>query len=242
MKKSGILIFCALIFCVFQTIACSRDQSLPVWKQVNYENIIATSSKVRPNEVPVKRSKLTHAIEFLEPSEVRRTEINNVIIVLGNMPLDEFTPTIDLVYRVLKGVELAKTNPNSILIMTGGRTAGRVSEAEMMGVIAWSRGIEAKRILLEENSRTTAENAQFSADLLNKFSIDKTFVISKIEHLGWAVPYFKKFPIFKNIIPVDCGVTFEQIVQDMKIYLNAHDNQTVRQRLDNVKRDYKGVD
>ena len=96
--------------------------------------------------------------------------------------------------------------------------------------------------MLEENSRTTAENAQFSASLLKGFPINKTYIVSKIEHLEWAIPYFRKYGIFENIVSVDCGVTFEQIVSDMENYLKTHNNRTVKQRLDNVKRDYRGVD
>src|SRR4029078_4704373 len=116
------------------------------------------------------------------------------------------------------------------------------SEAEMMGIIAISRGIDPKQILLEENSKTTQENAQFSANLLKDFTINKTFIISKIEHLKWAIPYFKKYDIFKDITPVDCGVTFEQIISDMENYLKINNNKTVRERLENIKQDYRGVD
>lgn len=60
--------------------------------------------------------------------------------------------------------------------------------------------------------------------------------------MEWAVPYFNKYAILKNIKPVDCGVRFEQIILDMENYLKDHKNKTVQRRLENVKQDYRGVD
>src|SRR3989338_9724427 len=242
MKLINYSLIAVLLTCSFLITACARSEAPAPWEQQTYQNIIASSANIKNDQLPLSNTKLDHRLGFLTSADVHKYDIDNVIIILGNMPLDESTPTIDMTYRTLKGVELLKTNPNSLMIITGGKTAGRISEAEMMGLIAWSRGIDSKRILLEENSKTTAENAQFTAELLRKFFINKAYLVSKIEHLEWAVPYFKEYGIFKNIVPVDCGVSFEQIVLDMENYLKIHDNDVVRQRLENVKRDYKGVD
>src|SRR5262245_35416395 len=135
-----------------QVIACTQSAALPPWKQDAFKNIIAVSSPVRA-DLPVKVENIAKTIDFLDAREVGTAKIENVIVVLGNMPLDESTPTIDLIYRAVKGAEIAQGSPNALIIMTGGKTAGRISEAEMMGVIAISRGISPRQILLEESSR-----------------------------------------------------------------------------------------
>lgn len=168
--------------------------------------------------------------------------VQTVIIILGNRPLDETTPAVDTIYRVIKGVELFKENPNAVMIMTGGKTAGRISEAEMMGLIAWSRGVPAQAILLEDQAKTTQENALFSARLLKGTHIKKSYLVSKEEHLSWAMPFFHKFDLFRNMEPVDGGIRTEEIINQMENYLNIKNNPDVEQRLKNLKLGIRGVD
>jgi hypothetical protein len=104
-----------------------------------YTKIISNSSSIQNEKYPLRHSPsddLRGEVKFLEPQELKDIT-ERAIIVLGDRPLDDTTPTVDMVYRVLKGVELAKKYPKAILIMSGGATKGPTPEAKMMGLIAW---------------------------------------------------------------------------------------------------------
>ena len=68
-------------------------------------------------------------------------EIENILVVLGNEPLDDATPTIDTMTRVRKAVKFFSVHPSSILIFTGGPTANKVTEAQVMANYAMSLGV-----------------------------------------------------------------------------------------------------
>jgi hypothetical protein len=72
-------------------------------------------------------------------SNVAEAPLNPVVlIVLGNEPLDDVTPTVDTVSRVRKAVEVHKEHPGSIIILSGGPTAGKTTEARYEDGIAVS--------------------------------------------------------------------------------------------------------
>ena len=85
---------------------------------------------------------VAHTVSAQPPSPVYTyPEVENILVVLGNEPLDDATPTIDTMTRVRKAVEYFSMHPSSILIFTGGPTAGKVTEAQVMANYAMSLGV-----------------------------------------------------------------------------------------------------
>jgi len=237
------IIFSTLLLFCLPLVACSKNVKSNSNQFNSYENVLNVSSEFELNKIPIIKNLKTYDRSlFLNDHDLRAFSFENIIVVLGNMPLDEATPTIDTVYRVFKAIEVYNDHPNSLIIMTGGRTVGPISEAEMMGLIAWSRGVDSKKIYLEEEARTTQENAKFTAKKVGETSIDNIFIVSKKDHLPWALPYFKEFPVFKNVRGIDCGITTELIINHMEKYLELNDNVMVKKRLLNLKNGIKGID
>lgn len=56
-----------------------------------------------------------------------RRPVQSLLIVLGNEPLDDKTPTLDTMTRVKTAVSYFQEHPSSILIFTGGPTAGKTT-------------------------------------------------------------------------------------------------------------------
>jgi len=206
--------------------------------------IISNSSGIQNNKYPLRlplSDGLIGKVKFLNPQDLK-DNIQTAIIVLGDRPLDDTTPTVDMVYRVLKGVELAKNFPNAIMIMSGGATKGPTPEAKMMGLIAWSRGIDPLRIILEDRSQTTDENAQNTANIVGTKNIRQVFIITEQSRLKEAVANFQKYgKKFNNIQGVESDVTRSLIIGQMEQFLMTHDDRIVRGRLSYVKinREYK---
>ena len=164
-----------------------------------------------------------------------------VLVVLGNEPLDESTPTVDMIARVKRAMEFQKGHPGSLLVLTGGKTAGQVSEARMMANIALGFGAPVDSVQLEENARTTDENAKFSADIVKRAQPKQVFIVSKSDHLAWALPIFQKLEVFKTAKPLSCEVPRAESIAQMREYLAHHDNARVRQRLHRLTDQQEGT-
>ena len=77
--------------------------------------------------------------------------------VYGDQPSDALRARIDLAWDYLS------RNPDTVAILSGGQGSGEnISEAECMRRTLASYGLTEDRMLLEEQSTTTAENMQFS--------------------------------------------------------------------------------
>mgnify|MGYP001569925851 CR=1 FL=1 len=166
-----------------------------------------------------------------------------VVVVLGNEPLDDATPTVDTVARVETAVEFQRQHPGTLLLFTGGSTAGTNTEARMMADLAIAQGASTNSIRIEEKARTTQENARFTAELVRAIRPQRILIASKAEHLEWAMPVFQRLDVFQNAEPLPCkGDRAASIVQ-MEQYLKMHPgNERVRERLRRLKEGVKGTD
>lgn len=88
------------------------------------------------------------------------------IVVLGAGLLgDRVTPLLGA--WIEKGMELLALNPAAKLVMSGGQGPGEdVAEGEAMAAYAAKKGVDAERIIVERESRSTEENLLFSRRLM----------------------------------------------------------------------------
>lgn len=148
-------------------------------------------------------------------------DIKTVVVCLGNEPLDGVTPTVDGIARALKSVEFLHAHPDAVVLYSGAPTAGGVSEARMLALIAISRGVPASRIVLEEDAKTTIENAARSAEKVSSYGEGtRYYLLSKSSHLRWAVPIFKKHSVFANVTPLPVKVSKGECVTQMRKFLH----------------------
>ncbi|WP_262272042.1 YdcF family protein [Microvirga yunnanensis] len=108
--------------------------------------------------------------------------------------------------RVLDTIQLAHRYPNArILISGGGGTVfgDGAAEAPIIAAYLKSIGIDETRILVEDRSRTTSENALFSRDLAKPHESERWLLVTSAWHMPRAVGVFEKsdFPI--TPYPVD---------------------------------------
>ncbi|MCX5698066.1 MAG: YdcF family protein [Candidatus Omnitrophica bacterium] len=162
---------------------------------------------------------------------------DTAIVVLGTRPLDDVTPSLDMIRRVEKGIELHVKYPNAVLIFTGGMTAGPVSEARMMAELAAKEGIPAGSLIFEEQSRSTEENARFTAQLVLSCSIKRTILVTRPGHLRRATRTFGKYRVFGNIQPAASRISKNEIIRNLQEYLTGHQSTVVQQILEKVMRE-----
>jgi len=91
--------------------------------------------------------------------------------------------------RVVEGVRLYKAIPGSKLLLSGGIVFDSVPEAEVMAQIAALLGAKPQDILLEPDSRDTAEEAEIIAKMIGR---EKFVLVTSAAHMPRAMALFKK--------------------------------------------------
>ena len=93
------------------------------------------------------------------------------IVALGYQLNANGTMKDQLKSRLKVVVKSAKKYPNAWIVCTGGGTASRkksATEAGQMAAYLKKQGVSKERILVEKRSQTTAQNARFTYDMLQK--------------------------------------------------------------------------
>lgn len=90
------------------------------------------------------------------------------VIVLGyQVQNGEISKTLE--YRLDKAYEYAQVHPNTVFILSGGKTGGEeVSEAEAMYEYLKKRGVPEYQMIKEEQSSSTYENLVYSKMLIDE--------------------------------------------------------------------------
>jgi uncharacterized SAM-binding protein YcdF (DUF218 family) len=108
--------------------------------------------------------------------------------------------------RLVAAADLARRYPAIPIVFTGGSSslhAGRPTEAQFVRRIFESFGIASERIILEERSRDTFENAAFTRDLVKPEPGSRWLLVTSAHHMPRAVGVFRMagFPV--EAYPVD---------------------------------------
>ena len=112
----------------------------------------------------------------------------------------------ELVERLTVLLNSAKKYPKAYIVCTGGGTASENASATEAGEMAkWlvKKGVDSKRIIVEDNSTTTAQNAIFTYDILTSLypSVQKLAIISSDYHIATGELLFKAESILRANAP-----------------------------------------
>ena len=124
------------------------------------------------------------------------------IVVLGFQLNPDGTMKDELIQRLTVALNSAKKYPKAYIACTGGGTASENESASEAGEMAkWleQQGIDKKRIIVEDNSITTAQNAIFTYDILtSKYtSVKKLAIVSSDYHIATGELLFKAESILR---------------------------------------------
>lgn len=169
-------------------------------------------------------------------------QFRTVFVVLGNLPLDDSTPTVDMLQRLFTAIPNVRGRRDAALVLTGAPTAGPISEARMMALIALSRGVAREQIILEEESWTTGRNAALTAPIVERLGAKSVFIVSKKSHLAFAMAEFRKFDVYRAAVPLESPEVRAEGIRQMEEYLKLHNNPGIETRLEALRADSHGVD
>lgn len=109
--------------------------------------------------------------------------------------------------RIMALIELALRHPDKPIVFSGGggrlMGASEIGEADAVRKHLERYGIAPGRLTYETRSRTTAENAQFSADLLKPQAGQSWWLVTSAFHMPRAVGTFRKAGFQIAAYPVD---------------------------------------
>ncbi|MCC2877834.1 YdcF family protein [Lachnoclostridium pacaense] len=111
------------------------------------------------------------------------------VIVLGAR-VKEHTVSNSLKKRLDKAIEYAEENPDTILVLSGGRGPGEdVSEAEVMRQYLEYNGIRPEQLLIEDRSVSTVENIAYSKVVIEEHRNRDKKELVPLTRRTTSVPY-----------------------------------------------------
>ncbi len=159
---------------------------------------------------------LLRVLENRFPSAALGDEAPTGIIVLGGA-VDQVigaargqVAITNAATRITEAVVLARRYPGARIVYSGGSNAlvaeigSEAADAKRLWV---SMGVDPSRITLEDRSRNTVENAEFSRDLLQPKTGQRWLLVTSAYHMPRAMGLFRAagFPV--EPVPVDYRTT-----------------------------------
>lgn len=128
------------------------------------------------------------------------------IVVLGFQLEPDGSMKDELIQRLTVALNSAKKYPKAYIVCTGGGTAAENPAASEAGEMAkWleANGIEKQRLIVEDNSITTAQNAIFTYDILTSLypSVKKLAIVSSDYHIATGELLFKAEAVIRANYP-----------------------------------------
>ena len=108
--------------------------------------------------------------------------------------------------RIIAMLKLAQQYPSARIVFTGGSgnlIAHLVPEAPIVGQLLGDFGVAKDRIILEDKSRTTAENAEFTKRLVSPKPGERWLLITSAFHMPRSIGSFRKVGFDVEAYPVD---------------------------------------
>jgi len=137
--------------------------------------------------------------------------------------------------RVTEGLRLALRHPEAKVVFTGGvggLFARNVEASEPVAAFLTEAGVAKDRLVLENRSRNTYENAVFTRDLVNPKPGERWYLVTSAYHMPRAMGLFRKagfdvvaYPVdYRTRGPEDAMRFFEKIPQGlMRLDLAANE-------------------
>lgn len=137
---------------------------------------------------------------------VDRAQAADVIIVLGAGLRRDNTPGPALTRRTLHAVKLWQQGLAPVIICTGGKPGNRTrAEADACAELLQAVGVPAEAILIDDQSRSTEENALYTKAIMDEQGWQSAIIVSDVYHLFRANHLFGNQGIQAYTSPVTEG-------------------------------------
>lgn len=179
--------------------------------------------------IPLTANLAIHSLEytFIPPQKLD----GDVIIMLGGgatLDSPDFSGTGGLSSsassRLLTALRI-HNRTNLPVILSGGKVyASTGIESEIAKRQLLDLNIDKNNIIIENSSRTTTENAKFTAKILNKYHFSKPIIVTSAFHMKRSMMNFSNTGI-KTAIPYPTGYfTNTHVSIDLKSFIPSYDS------------------
>ena len=121
--------------------------------------------------------------ELTEDQVKASREGKRAIVTLGYALNPDGSMDKILLGRLQTTLELAKADPEALLILTGGVPQNRQTEGKLMADWLANHGIDRSRLIEENYATSTVDNALYSAYALARHQIDYAVLVSSASHV-----------------------------------------------------------
>jgi uncharacterized SAM-binding protein YcdF (DUF218 family) len=107
--------------------------------------------------------------------------------------------------RIVAMLKLARAYPGARIVYSGGDASlfgNRSAETTFVGALLDSFGISSNRVTLESRSRNTAENADFTKQLVKPNPGERWLLVTSAQHMPRAIGCFRKVGFQVEAYPV----------------------------------------
>ncbi|HIJ80384.1 MAG TPA: YdcF family protein [Desulfuromonadales bacterium] len=132
----------------------------------------------------------------------------DVIVMLGSGSYDRVpdlsgsgAPTEAALARMVTAVRLQRRLDIPILVSGGSVFDGHVAEAQLVRRFMIDLGVPSARILVEDKSRDTIENARFSRKILQQRGFTRPLLVTSAFHMRRAKEAFRKAGVAVTPVP-----------------------------------------
>ena len=116
--------------------------------------------------------------------------------------------------RLVHTVALFKAGKAPVVLVTGGSPAGGRPEAKQIKDLLVVMGVPERRILLENVSRNTSENASFSAQILQSRDMRQILLVTSAYHMPRAKGLFDA----QGLTVIPAPTDYQQVVSDRMVF------------------------
>jgi uncharacterized SAM-binding protein YcdF (DUF218 family) len=156
----------------------------------------------------------------------KETSPNHTIVTLGYALADDGTMQPTLIKRLEQTLDMAKKNPKSTIIVTGGVPKQGVTEGYLMKKWLIAKGIKASRIHIDDQAKDTVGNAIYSTEIMKKLGTKNVTLISSASHIRRGLSIFEEVAAregleikFNNLVYLDYDSVEEAMEVTPKEYM-----------------------
>lgn len=195
-EKTGLLM--AQIFDIDPYWADKLQRILDYWKEVNKDSYIYLFPDVdRIRDDVIKNGMDTTAFWGREIFSSPLPSDDSLCFVIAGFELNnDGTPKTEMIDRLVLAIGCAQKYPNAYILLTGGPTAmgnSNATEADVMADWLIQHGVSKEKLIIENSSTMTFENAVFSYPIIRQDhpQINKLAIVSSDYHIPMCAVLFE---------------------------------------------------
>jgi len=178
---------------------------------LSYNNTLKFLNTIEPEKTAKYVASFERTENFLKTNiktEAYKVEApNHTIVTLGYALANDGTMRPTLIKRLDQTLAMAKLNPNSTIIVSGGVPKQGVTEGHLMKEWLITNGIDSSRIFIDDKAKDTVGNAVHSTEIMKKLNTKNVTLISSASHIRRGLSVYKEVSIRENL-----DINFDNLV------------------------------